>query len=63
MKHRGINQKYPKHTVILPMGKEFSYRYYRNPDAKSTVLLLSGGIGLSDLFYLHLIDLRNIFPY
>ena len=48
-----FNQKYPKHTVILPMGKEFSYRYYRNPDAKSTVLLLSGGIGLSDLFYLH----------
>ncbi|WP_180963146.1 hypothetical protein [Massilicoli timonensis] len=48
-----FNQKYTKHTVILPMEKEFSYRYYRNPDAKSTVLLLSGGIGLTDLFYLH----------
>lgn len=37
----------------LPGGAEFSYRYYRNPVARATVVLLPGGTGLPDLFYLH----------
>ena len=28
-------------------------RYYQNPQAKATLVLLTGGIGLSDLFYKH----------
>ncbi|MCM1524763.1 MAG: alpha/beta hydrolase [Ruminococcus sp.] len=45
--------KYPARTEKLPMGKDFTYRYYKNPNAKATLVLLTGGIGLSDLFYLH----------
>lgn len=46
-------QKYPNQTERLHSGKAFHYRYYKNPTAKATVVLLTGGIGLSDLFYLH----------
>ena len=46
-------QKYPATGVRLSTGKDFTYRYYENPAAKSTLVLLTGGIGLSDLFYLH----------
>lgn len=46
-------EKYPVQTVKLSTSKEFRYRYYRNPTAKRTVVLLTGGIGLSDLFYMH----------
>lgn len=46
-------QKYPQQTLQLSTGKMFTYRYYQNPDSKATVVLLTGGIGLSDLFYLH----------
>ena len=46
-------QKYPQQTTELSTGKLFTYRYYKNPKSKATILLLTGGIGLSDLFYLH----------
>ena len=46
-------QTYPAATLTLSGGKPFTYRYYRNPRAKATLVLLTGGIGLSDLFYLH----------
>lgn len=46
-------QKYPQQTTELSTGKLFTYRYYKNPKSKSTIVLLTGGIGLSDLFYLH----------
>ena len=46
-------KRYPQHTIRLPGGATFAYRYHRNPAARSTVVLLPGGIGLSDLFYLH----------
>lgn len=46
-------QKYQLKIVKLSTGKPFVYRYYQNPHAKATVVLLTGGIGLSDLFYLH----------
>lgn len=44
---------YPVQTVSLSSGKEFTYRYYKNVQAKATVVLLTGGIGLSDLLYRH----------
>lgn len=46
-------KKYPSQTMTLNSGKPFTYRYYKNPSAKATVVLLTGGIGLSDLFHLH----------
>lgn len=48
-----FRKKYPTDTLILSSGKSFTYRYYKNSQAKATVVLLTGGIGLSDLFYLH----------
>ena len=48
-----FRQKYPSAVFTTGSGKPFTYRYYRNPRAKATLLLLTGGIGLSDLFFLH----------
>ena len=48
-----FRRKYPAQTVTLGNGKPFTYRYYKNPNAKATFVLLTGGIGLSDLFYKH----------
>lgn len=39
--------------MTLSSGKSFAYRYYKNQNAKAAIVLLTGGIGLSDLFYLH----------
>lgn len=43
---------YPQQTMNIN-GVDFRYRYHKNEDAKATLVLLTGGIGLSDLFYLH----------
>ena len=48
-----FRRKYPAQTMTLDNGKTFTYRYYRNPKAAAAVVLLTGGIGLSDLFYRH----------
>ncbi len=48
-----FRRKYPAQTMTLGNGKPFTYRCYRNPKAAATVVLLTGGIGLSDLFYRH----------
>lgn len=48
-----FRKKYPNNTYTLSTGKIFTYRYYKNPTATATLVLLTGGIGLSDLFYLH----------
>lgn len=53
MSMENFYQKYPQQTVTLSTGKPFTYRYYKNPASKATLVLLTGGIGLSDLFYLH----------
>ncbi|MBQ8597523.1 MAG: alpha/beta hydrolase [Lachnospiraceae bacterium] len=45
-------KKYPKQTMKIN-GQNFEYRYYNNESVKSTLVLLTGGIGLSDLFYNH----------
>ena len=46
-------RKYPAETMRLGTGKDFTYRYHKNEKAHATLVLLTGGIGLSDLFYLH----------
>ena len=32
---------YPTDTLLLPSGKSFPYRYYKNPQAKVTIALLT----------------------
>ena len=39
---------YPTAAFTVSSGKLFTYRYYQNPQAKATLVLLTGGIGLSD---------------
>ena len=39
---------YPTTAFTVSSGKPFTYRYYQNPQAKATLVLLTGGIGLSD---------------
>jgi pimeloyl-ACP methyl ester carboxylesterase len=46
-------EKYPVQNMKLSTNKEFEYRYFYNPNATHTIVLLTGGIGLSDLFYMH----------
>lgn len=45
-------ETYPKQSMEIE-GKTFEYRYYKKENAKATLVLLTGGIGLSDLFYEH----------
>jgi pimeloyl-ACP methyl ester carboxylesterase len=46
-------EQFPNQTQKLENGKSFTYRYYKNPNAKATLLLLTGGLGISDLLYIH----------
>ena len=48
-----FRRTYPAVAFTVSSGKPFVYRYYKNPGAKATLVLLTGGIGLSDLFYKH----------
>jgi pimeloyl-ACP methyl ester carboxylesterase len=54
-------KKYPVQTMMLSTKKKFEYRYFRHPHAKHTIVLLTGGIGLSDLFYMHFERFANDF--
>ena len=42
----------PQQTMKIK-EQDFVNRYYKNENAKSILVLLTGGIGLSDLFYKH----------
>ncbi len=42
-------------------GAIFKYRHYINIDANATVVLLVGGLGLSDLFYTHFVQFSQNF--
>lgn len=44
--------KYPQQSMKIN-GSDFVYRYFKKDNAKATLVLLTGGIGLSDLFYQH----------
>ena len=46
------NKTYPMQHMTLH-DSVFAYRYYQNPHEKATVVLLTGGIGFSDLLYRH----------
>lgn len=48
-----FNEKFPNETKVLKNGKSFTYRYFKNPTPKATLLLLTGGLGISDLLFLH----------
>ena len=45
-----FRRAYPTAAFTAGGGNPFAYRYYQNPRAKATLVLLTGGIGLSDLF-------------
>lgn len=47
-----FREQYPNQIMKIN-GQDFIFRYYKNENAKSTLVLLTGGIGLSDLFYMH----------
>ena len=47
-----FKEKYPRRKAVIN-GCDFNYRYYRNENSDITVVLLVGGIGLSDLLLLH----------
>jgi pimeloyl-ACP methyl ester carboxylesterase len=48
----GFKNKYPKQSETIN-GRIFPYRYYKNEYTNKTVVLLTGGIGLSDLLLFH----------
>lgn len=56
-----FRRAYPVATFLVSSGKPFVYRYYENPNAKATLVLLTGGIGLSDLFYKHFVRFAEEF--
>lgn len=45
-------EKYPRQFMEIG-GSQFPYRYYKNNNSNITVVLLTGGIGLSDLLAFH----------
>ncbi|MGN1134614.1 MAG: alpha/beta fold hydrolase [Oscillospiraceae bacterium] len=47
-----FRRKYPLQKMQIN-GADFTYRYYKNDSSSATLVLLTGGIGLSDLFYSH----------
>ena len=47
-----FRRKYPLQKMQIN-GADFTYRYYKNDGASATLVLLTGGIGLSDLLYAH----------
>ena len=40
-----FRRAYPTAAFTVSGGKPFTYRYYQNPQAKATLVLLTGGIG------------------
>ena len=40
-------------------GNEMKYRYYKREDAKATIVVLAGGSGLADGFFLFLRSLMD----
>ena len=47
-----LKDKYPIQTAYIN-GADFTYRYYKNEASDKTIVLLTGGLGLSDLLLLH----------
>lgn len=53
MNIEAFRKNYPLQTMVVHSGKAIQYRYFKHPQAKATVVLLIGGLGFSDLLYLH----------
>ncbi len=53
-------EQYPIKEAELSCGK-FCYRYYENTNSKTTVVLLVGGLGLSDLIYTHFLKFAEYY--
>lgn len=47
-----FDKAYPVQEMLIK-GTTFRYRYYNNKEAKETLVLLVGGLGLSDIGYRH----------
>jgi len=47
-----FKNKYPRQKMTINRN-DFYYRYYKNEKSNKTIVLLTGGIGLSDLLLLH----------
>lgn len=51
-----LYQKTYPHESMHIMGHDFKYRYHKHATSNITIVLLTGGIGLSDLFYQHFME-------
>ena len=49
---KAYRNTYPLKMLKLKDGKKLPFRFYDNPDCKTTVVLLPSGTGFSDLYYL-----------
>lgn len=47
-----FKRTFPLQTTKI-MGYDFNYRYHKHENSQITIVLLTGGIGLSDLFFQH----------
>ncbi len=47
-----FSEKFPVQEMLIN-GATFKYRYYNNEQAKETLVLLVGGLGMSDICYRH----------
>lgn len=56
------NKVAPFQTFLLN-GKELKYRYYKKEDAKATIVVLAGGSGLADGFFLFLRSLMEQYSF
>ena len=51
-KYAELKQKYPQKKLNIN-GTDFPFRYFKNEKSDKTIVFLTGGIGLSDLFLPH----------
>ena len=53
-----MTKEFEEYQKLLPVkklnisGKNFKYRYYKNPEAKATLVILAGGSGMADGFFI-----------
>lgn len=55
-----LKKRYPRRTDTVS-GRPFTYRYHRNPASDKTLVLLTGGIGLSDLLLFHFAEFAKYY--
>lgn len=60
MEYIDFDEKYKVNEMIIN-SKVFKYRYYENKESNHTIVLLVGGLGMSDLIYTHFEKLTKDF--